>query len=93
VDADQLLVELRGVALSTGSACSSATPAPSHVLTALGLPAARVRASVRMGLGRFTTREEVDAAGDQLVACVEKLRGGAPRKPAPTPLPSAGSKS
>jgi cysteine desulfurase len=93
VDADQLLVELRGVALSTGSACSSATPAPSHVLTALGLPAARVRASVRMGLGRFTTREEVDVAADWLVACVEKLRSGAPRKPAPTPLPSAGSKS
>ena len=91
--ADQLLVELRGVALSTGSACSSATPAPSHVLTALGLPAARVRASVRMGLGRFTTREEVDVAADRLVACVEKLRSGVPRKAAPTPLPSAGSKS
>jgi cysteine desulfurase len=93
VDADQLLVELRGVALSTGSACSSATPGPSHVLTALGLPEERVRASLRMGLGRFTTLEEVDRAADQLVACVEHLRGAAPRKPAPAPLPSAGSKS
>jgi cysteine desulfurase len=93
VDADQLLVELRGVALSTGSACTSATPTPSHVLTALGLPPERVRGSLRMGLGRFTTREEVDAAAAQLVACVERLRSGAPRKPAPAPLPSAGSTS
>jgi cysteine desulfurase len=74
IEADALLVALRDVALSTGSACSSAHPEPSHVLVALGLPEASVRASVRIGLGRGTTVAEVDAAAAAIVAAVRGLR-------------------
>ncbi len=74
VDADQLLVELKDVALSTGSACSSATPGPSHVLAALGLCEARLKGSIRMGLGRFTTAEEIDYVAERLAAAVQLVR-------------------
>ncbi len=74
VDSDQLLIALTDVALSTGSACSSANPEPSHVLTALGLPGARVRGAVRFGLGRSNTREEIDWVADQLVGRVRDAR-------------------
>jgi cysteine desulfurase len=76
VEADALIAALPQLAISTGSACSSARPEPSHVLRALGLPAARVRSSIRVGLGRSNTVEEVDLAADAIVARVEKLRRG-----------------
>lgn len=62
IEADALLAGLQEVALSTGSACSSARPEPSHVLRALGLPPERVRGALRVGLGRFTTEQEIDRA-------------------------------
>jgi cysteine desulfurase len=74
IEADALLAALRDVALSTGSACSSARAEPSHVLVALGLPPAAVRASVRIGLGRGTTVADVDTAATGLVAVVRTLR-------------------
>jgi cysteine desulfurase len=74
VEADHLLIALEDVALSTGSACSSASPEPSHVLTALGLSEARIRGAVRFGLGRSNTREEIDWVVDQLVARVRDAR-------------------
>jgi len=74
VDADALVSELREVAVSTGSACSSATPEPSHVLLALGLPEARVRGGLRIGIGRFNTADEIDAAADALLRHVTRLR-------------------
>ena len=74
IEADALLAALRDIALSTGSACSSARPEPSHVLVALGLPEATVRASVRIGLGRGTTVAEIDAAAAAIVAAVRSLR-------------------
>jgi cysteine desulfurase len=74
VEADQLLVGLKDVALSTGSACSSASAEPSHVLTALGLPPARIREAVRFGLGRSNTREEIDWLAGEIVAQVQQLR-------------------
>jgi cysteine desulfurase len=74
VDADALITRLPELALSTGSACSSARPEPSHVLRALGLDEARVRGSLRIGLGRGTTREEVEAAACALIAQVGRLR-------------------
>ena len=74
VDADQLLVALPGVALSTGSACASASAEPSHVLTALGLPGSRIRSALRFGLGRSTGVDEIDAAVAQVVAAVRETR-------------------
>jgi cysteine desulfurase len=78
VDAVALLSSLPDVALSTGSACSSATVEPSHVLRALGLSEARTHASVRFGLGRFTTEEEVDYVAGRVVEGVKRLRALAP---------------
>ena len=74
VDADRLLLGLRDVALSTGSACSSADPRPSHVLLALGLPEARVRGSVRFGIGRFNTEAEIDTVAQRVAQEVRKAR-------------------
>jgi cysteine desulfurase len=78
VDADALLTTLPDIALSTGSACSSASPEPSHVLRALGLTAQEARSSVRFGLGRFTTAEEVDYVARRVAEAVGKLRKAAP---------------
>ena len=77
IEADALLAALRDVALSTGSACSSARAEPSHVLLALGLPAATVRASIRIGLGRGTTVADVDTAATAIVSAVRTLRASA----------------
>jgi len=76
--ADRLLVALHDVALSTGSACSSADPRPSPVLLALGLPEARVRASVRIGIGRFNDEAEIDRAAARLVEEVRRARAERP---------------
>jgi len=78
VDADALLTSLPDIALSTGSACSSAAPEPSHVLRALGLTDADSRSSVRFGLGRTTTEEEVDYVAERVIAAVESLRRATP---------------
>jgi cysteine desulfurase len=75
VDGEALMLAMRGVAVSSGSACSSANPEPSHVLMAMGLPEELARASLRFGLGRFTTAEEVDFAVDLVAGAVERLRG------------------
>jgi cysteine desulfurase len=74
IEADALLASLHDLALSTGSACSSARPEPSHVLVALGLPDPSVRSSVRIGLGRGTTAEQVDLAAERIVAEVRSQR-------------------
>jgi len=74
VEADALLSQLEDVALSTGSACSSARPEPSHVLAALGLPLARIRGAVRIGLGRGTTTRHVELAAARVVEEVRRLR-------------------
>jgi cysteine desulfurase len=74
VEAAALLLALPEVALSTGSACSSAEPHPSHVLAALGLPDARIRSAIRIGIGRFNTEEEIDWVAAKLVHEVRRLR-------------------
>jgi cysteine desulfurase len=79
IDTDPLIVALADVALSTGSACASARGEPSHVLRALGLPESALRSGLRMGLGRGTTREEIDFVADRLVEAVRGLRERAPR--------------
>jgi cysteine desulfurase len=78
IQADALLTSLPEIALSTGSACSSASPEPSHVLRALGLSEEAVRGSVRFGLGRFNTEVEVDYVAERVAETVAKLRSAAP---------------
>ena len=75
VAADALIAALEDVALSSGSACSSARPEPSHVLAALGLPAERARGAVRMGLGRFTREADVARAAERIASAVRTVRG------------------
>lgn len=67
-------LDLKGLACSTGAACSSGAVEPSHVLTAIGLPAAEARASIRFSLGRHTTDAEIDAALEIVPAALAQLR-------------------
>jgi cysteine desulfurase len=81
LDAESLLYRLGDLALSTGSACSSAAIAPSHVLLAMGLDRAAAEASVRVGFGRETGSSEVDMAADRIAEEVKSLRlaAGSPK--------------
>jgi cysteine desulfurase len=76
VDGQSLLAALStdGLALSSGSACSSESPRPSHVLLALGLTEEEARASLRFGLSRFTTAAEIDEAARRIATGVARLR-------------------
>jgi len=74
VDGDRLLLALPDIAVSSGSACTSADPRPSHVLAALQRPPALARASLRFGLGRGTTEEEIDRAAERVIQEVRTLR-------------------
>jgi cysteine desulfurase len=74
VDGEALMLAMRDVAVSSGSACSAANPEPSHVLGAMGLDEDMARASLRFGLGRFTTAEEIDFAVEAVAAAVGRLR-------------------
>jgi cysteine desulfurase len=74
VDGEALMMSMKQVAVSSGSACTSADPLPSHVLRALGLSDDQTRASLRFGLGRGTTAAEIDRAGDLVVEAVTALR-------------------
>mgnify|MGYP003889146869 CR=1 FL=1 len=75
VPAGRLLGALSGLAISTGSACASGDGQPSPVLSALGVAPDLVAASLRIGIGRFTTVEEVDFAVEKIVEAVARLRG------------------
>ena len=76
VEAEALVIalDLKGLAVSGGSACQSGATEPSHVLTAMGLSEARARASVRFSLSRLTTEEEVERAVALVPAAVARLR-------------------
>ena len=74
VDAEALIKALPRLAISSGSACTSTAVEPSYVLQALGLPAERARASIRIGIGRFNTEADIDRALEDLVAQVTRLR-------------------
>ena len=74
VDGEALMMGITQAAVSSGSACTTANPEPSHVLRALGLPDALVRASLRFGIGRFNTAEEIDVAAAHISEVVERLR-------------------
>lgn len=74
IDGTRLVTALRGVAVSSGSACTTASGEPSHVLRALGVPEPLAKATLRFGVGRFTTEAQVDAAAKEVVAAVRRLR-------------------
>jgi len=73
-DGEAILANLRHVAASTGSACQSAVPAPSHVLRAMGMAPAEAEQSLRFSLGRFTTEADIGAAVEDIVAAVARVR-------------------
>lgn len=74
VDGEALLMGINDVAVSSGSACTSATLEPSYVLKALGVDEDLAHSSIRFGLGRFSTQEEVDYVVNKVVEVVSKLR-------------------
>jgi len=74
IEGEALLMDLRDLAVSSGSACTSASMEPSHVLRAIGRSAPLAHASLRLSLGRFTTQADVDTAIAQIVASVTRLR-------------------
>ena len=74
VEGQSLMLKVPQLALSSGSACSSSDPRPSHVLQAIGLRDEEARSSLRFGIGRFNTAEEIDEAADRIVAAYHELR-------------------
>jgi cysteine desulfurase len=85
-------LDLEGLAASTGSACTSGSAEPSHVLLALGIPPERVRGSLRLTLGRTTTTAETATAAQLVIAAVGRVRAAtgttAPETPAQAPAPA-----
>ena len=79
IEGGSLLASLRGLAVSSGSACTSGTTAPSYVLKAMGVSDDLAFSTLRFGVGRFNTVAELDSAADQVVAEVRRLREMAPR--------------
>lgn len=75
VDGEALMTSLKNIAVSSGSACSTVNPEPSHVLRAMGVSEALSRASLRFGLSRDTTEAEIEAAAQEVIAAVNRLRG------------------
>jgi len=74
VEGESLLMGINDIAVSSGSACTSATLEPSYVLKALGLGDDIAHSSIRFGIGRFNTEEEIDYVADKLIDVVKKLR-------------------
>ncbi len=74
VEGESLLMGINDIAVSSGSACTSATLEPSYVLKALGAGDDLAHSSIRFGLGRFNTQEEVDYVADKVIDVVQKLR-------------------
>ncbi|MFW6062044.1 MAG: cysteine desulfurase family protein [Planctomycetota bacterium] len=81
VKAEPLMKRMPRTAVSTGSACSSASDEPSHVLAAMGVSQELIEASIRFSLGRFTTGAEIDAAAEETVRAVRELREMNPLHP------------
>ena len=73
-----LLLDQEGICASSGSACTTGSLDPSHVLVAMGCSAARARASIRFSLGRYNTEHDLDYVLQRLPAIIEKLRANAP---------------
>ena len=78
VEGESLMMGMKGICVSSGSACTSATLEPSHVMRALGVGEDLVHTSIRFSLGRFTTDEDVDVAIERCVDAATKLRDMSP---------------
>lgn len=78
VEGESLLMGMKEIALSSGSACTSATLEPSYVLRALGVGSDLAHSSIRFGLGRFNTQEEIDYAAKRMIETVTRLREMSP---------------
>jgi cysteine desulfurase len=78
VEGESLMMGIKGLSVSSGSACTSASLEPSYVLRALGVEEDMAHTSLRIGLGRFTTEQEIDTAVEELVRHVKKLREMSP---------------
>ena len=78
IDGESLLASVEDLAVSSGSACTTYDPRPSHVLEAMGLSPELAKASVRFGLGRGTTEEDIHEAADRVIAAVTRLQNFAP---------------
>jgi cysteine desulfurase len=78
VEGEALMMSLKDVAVSSGSACTSANPEPSYVLKALGVSDELAHSSLRFGLGRFSTQEEVEYVIQETVRAVRRLRDMSP---------------
>jgi cysteine desulfurase len=78
VEGEGLMMGIKDLAVSSGSACTSASLEPSYVLRALGVTEDLAHTSLRLGFGRFTTEDEVDYAADRIVEAVQKLRSMSP---------------
>lgn len=74
VEGESLIMGIKDIAVSSGSACTSASLEPSHVLRAMGVGDELAHSSIRFGFGRFTTKEQVDFAADQVIGAVKRLR-------------------
>lgn len=74
VEGESMIMGIKDIAVSSGSACTSASLEPSHVLRAMGVGDELAHSSIRFGFGRRTTREEVDFAADQVIRAVKRLR-------------------
>jgi cysteine desulfurase len=78
VKAENIIMNMRDVAVSTGAACTSASLKPNHVLKAIGLTEDEIKSSVRFGIGRFNTEEEIDYVINRVVETISKLRAYSP---------------
>jgi cysteine desulfurase len=78
VEGESLIMGIKDIAVSSGSACTSASLEPSYVLKGLGLGDELAHSSIRFSLGRFTTQDEIDFAADRVVAEVRRLREMSP---------------
>ena len=78
VEGESMILALKDLAVSSGSACTSSSLEPSYVLRALGVSEELAHTSIRFGIGRFTTKEEIDFAAELIVNSVTKLREMSP---------------
>ena len=90
VHGEALLMALRTVAVSSGSACTSASVEPSYVLRAMGVPDDLAHASIRFGVGRFNTAEEIEYVVEEVTRVVAHLRGLNPESQLACPAGTVG---
>jgi len=74
IEGESLMMAIKDLAVSSGSACTSSSLEPSYVLKALGVREEMAHSSIRFGIGRFTTEEEMDYSADLIISAINKLR-------------------